>query len=114
MGCSGKEENLSFKIKLLLNVIDMEVYPFTKKVLDLGLSEQEYQEVIDLVKQLNETFHNQLEEGLIEFESLLVQFVGMLNDKLEPEETLHALKKEGYYPSLMDTLVNIHNRIKDN
>ncbi|MFB4474924.1 DUF1878 family protein, partial [Oceanobacillus caeni] len=33
-----------------------------------------------------------------------------LNEKLNPNETIAALKKEGYYPSLMNEFTNIITR----
>ncbi len=88
----------------------MEDYPFTKLVIENQLTKQEYNEVLQLLEQLDHMYRQQAEEGLLDFQSLLIHFVGMLNEKLHPLETMRALKKEGYYPSLLKKLVSIHNK----
>lgn len=113
MGRSRNIENLSFEIKLLFRISDMKENPFTKLVIEKQLTEEEYNEIFKLLEFLNNKLEVQSEEGLLNFESLLVLFVGILNEKLNPIETLNALKKEGYYPSLIGTLLKTHENIKD-
>ncbi|MDL4842755.1 DUF1878 family protein [Aquibacillus rhizosphaerae] len=110
MGLDGEMEKLQFKVRLLLDICDMNKYPFTKIVIDSELTNDEYQGVIQLLEEINTYFINQKEEGFLNFESLLIHFVGLLNTKLNPEETMHALVKEGYYPSLMEVLITAHNK----
>ncbi|RKQ31275.1 DUF1878 family protein [Oceanobacillus halophilus] len=97
----------SFHIQLLSKIIDIDQYPFIKLMIINNISENEYEDLFQLLTQLEDTFQQQKEEGLIDFTSLLVRFAGMLNEKLDPNETIFALKKEGYYPSLMDEFTKI-------
>lgn len=102
-----KDERLPFYMHLLLKIKEIENYPFTKLVIENGLSEEEYQEIVHLLALLNEKYEIQKEEGFLDYTSLLIQFAGMLNYKLDPEETIIALKKEGCYPELMEELSKI-------
>ncbi|WP_186579166.1 DUF1878 family protein [Aquibacillus kalidii] len=110
MGSSGDLENLRLKIDLLLQISDMEQYPFTKMLLENEFSKLEYEQLIAFLNHLNDSYKSQKEEGFLDYEWLLLHFVGMLNEKLEPIKTLHALKKEGCYPSLVEVLLKIHER----
>lgn len=91
----------SFHIQLLMNVIDMDRFPFVKMVIEKKITETEYEEIFQLLQMLNEKYKQQKEDGLMNFTSLLVHFAGMLNDKLDPNATIVALKKEGYFTELM-------------
>lgn len=112
--CGGKsmkdncnKDTFQFHIQLLTNIIDMDDYPFTKLIIENSLSKQEYDDLVSLLDYLNNLYLEQKEEGLIDFTSLLVKFAGMLNEKLDPNETIFALKKEGYYPSLINEFITI-------
>ena len=114
--CGGKsmkdncnKDTFQFHIQLLTNIIDMDDYPFTKLIIENSLSKQEYDDLVSLLDYLNNLYLEQKEEGLIDFTSLLVKFAGMLNEKLDPNETIFALKKEGYYPSLINEFITILN-----
>ncbi|WP_156288797.1 DUF1878 family protein [Oceanobacillus salinisoli] len=97
----------SFHIHLLSKIIDIDAFPFIKLIIEKNITETEYEGLMQFLNQLNETYLQQKEEGLIDFTTLLVQFAGMLNEKLDPNETISALKKEGYYPSLMAEFTKI-------
>lgn len=99
--------NQSFQIQLLSKVLDSKRYPFTKLLIEKNFSKKEYDELMQLLNVLNDRYKKQKEQGLIDFTSLLIHFAGMLNEKLRPNETIDALKKEGYYPSLMDEFARI-------
>ncbi|MDC3417275.1 DUF1878 family protein [Aquibacillus salsiterrae] len=115
MGTNGKMENLLFQIKLLTQTSDLKRFPFTKLVIQHQLTEEEYEEIFHLLDKLNDEFIQQKEEGFLNFEPLLLHFVGMLTTKLNPFETIDALKKEGHYPSLMDVFLDAHKqRVKTN
>lgn len=79
-------------------------------IIEKNITEEEYKDLMDLLDDLNELYMEQREEGLVDFTTLLVRFAGMLNEKLEPNETISALKKEGYYPSLMSEFTKIISR----
>jgi len=106
------KDTFQFHIQLLTNIIDMDEYPFTKLIIENSLSKQEYDKVMSLLDDLNKLYVEQKEEGLLDFSSLLIKFAGMLNEKLDPNETIFALKKEGYYPSLINEFITIlHERM---
>ena len=71
-------------------------------MIDKEIDQVEYEVLFQLLHDLNTRFHKQKREGLLDYTSLLVHFAGMLNEKLHPDETILALKKEGYYEALMD------------
>ncbi|MBU8790379.1 MULTISPECIES: DUF1878 family protein [Bacillaceae] len=106
----GKCDTSSFHIQLISKVINLNRYPFIRLIIENNISEKEYNDLMELLNGLNQTYHQQKEEGLIDFTTLLVRFAGMLNEKLNPNETIAALKKEGYYPSLMNEFTNIITR----
>ena len=90
-----------------MNMIDMNCYPFTKLVIEKNLTQKEYNELFDLLTNLNKTYQSQKEQGLLNFSSLLVHFAGMLNEKLSPTETMKALKEEGLFVELINEFLNI-------
>ncbi|GAA0596140.1 hypothetical protein GCM10009001_10300 [Virgibacillus siamensis] len=100
-------ETLSFHLQLLSRVINMEHYPFIKLVVENNITHGEYRQLMQLLTELNSRYETQKEEGLLDFTPLLVHFAGMLNEKLDPNTTIFALKKEGYYPSLIDAFINV-------
>ncbi|HEX6593584.1 MAG TPA: DUF1878 family protein [Bacillota bacterium] len=99
--------NTTFHLQLLLQTMNIEQYPFIKLIIINNLSSQEYEELFMLLEQLNEMYKVQKEEGLLDFTSLLIHFAGMLNQKLDPTETIYALKKEGHFPNLMEEFMQI-------
>lgn len=103
----GKCDTSSFHIQLISKVINLNKYPFIRLVIEHNITEKEYTDLMEMLNQLNQTYYQQKEEGLIDFTTLLVKFAGMLNEKLAPNETIAALKKEGYFPSLMNEFTNI-------
>ncbi|MFC3040686.1 DUF1878 family protein [Virgibacillus xinjiangensis] len=103
-------ETTTFHLHLLSKVIDLAKYPVIRLVIENNISREEYEELFQLLEELDEKYASQKKEGLLDYSSLLVHFVGMLNEKLEPHETIRALKKEGYYPSLLSEFVYIMQR----
>jgi len=107
MADSKQIDTQAFHIQLLSRIIDMNQYPLTKLMIEKNISRNEYRELLDMLHKLNKNYERQKEEGFLDFTSLLVHFAGMLNEKLQPGETIKALKKEGYFPSLMDEFARI-------
>ncbi|RYG72903.1 DUF1878 family protein [Lentibacillus lipolyticus] len=85
----------------------MEQYPFIRMIIENNISKQEYDELFELLENLNKQYKAQKKDGLLDFTSLLLHFAGMLNAKLHPDKVIIALKKEGYYPSLMNEFMRI-------
>ncbi|MEN1970267.1 DUF1878 family protein [Lentibacillus sp. N15] len=104
-----KHDTAHFHLQLLSKLIDMRQYPFIKLVIKHNITQEEYRELLGQLHRLNEQYAMQKEEGFLDFSSLLVQFAGMLIEKLDPTKTIFALKKEGYFPSLMDEFIKIMN-----
>lgn len=100
----------AFHVQLLMKRIDMNDYPLTKITIEHELSWEEYEELFQLLQKLDEIYQVQKEEGLLDFTILLVQFAGMLNEKLGPHETITSLKTEGYFPELMGEFIKIIQR----
>lgn len=97
----------SFQLKLLLEVEEINKYPFKKLVIERELTEQEYNETLTLLQTLTDTYEKDAELGLIDHSALLIHYAGMLCYKLPVEETLYALDKEGLYPALTKKLIDI-------
>jgi len=98
---------LSFHLHLISDLISADDFPFTKLVIDKGLSELEYNELFQMLEELNRSYIRQKEEGLLDYTCLLVQFAGMLNFKLHPDQTMLALKQQGLYTELMEEFIGI-------
>ena len=103
----------SFHIQLLAQTIDIQKFPLTKLIIDHHVTEEEYESLFHLLQQLEKQYEVQKEEGFVEFTSLLVHFAGMLTQKLPPNQTIYALKKEGYYPSLMNEFIQLIEQDRD-
>lgn len=107
MADSKQSSDQAFQIQLLSKTLDQKRYPFTKLIIERNVTKQEYENLFCLLEQLNDRYQKQKEAGLLDYTSLLIHFAGMLNEKLQPNETIYALKKEGYFPSLMDEFIHI-------
>lgn len=107
-------DEFSFQIQLLLDIVEIKNYPFTKLVIERSFMEDEYQELLRQLEELNGDYLFQKEQGFLNFSSLLVNFAGMLNEKLLPEETILALKSEGIYIEMMDEFIRVmENEFQD-
>ncbi|HEY4600076.1 MAG TPA: DUF1878 family protein [Cerasibacillus sp.] len=104
------QNKTAFHLQLIMQLIDMEKFPLTKLLIEKNVSEQEYVDFMQLLQQINQDYQEQKDEGLLDFTSLLIQFVGMLNEKLSPNETILALRQEGYYIDLMNEFISLLNK----
>ncbi|NWO13927.1 DUF1878 family protein [Virgibacillus sp.] len=109
----NEAETVAFHLHLLSKIIDKEAHPFTKLIIEQGVTEDEYNHLIRLLDLLEDQLKKQKNAGLLDFSSLLVHFAGMLTEKLAPHQTIYALKKEGYYPSLMNEFLKIMENLGD-
>ncbi|KGX92604.1 hypothetical protein N781_14835 [Pontibacillus halophilus JSM 076056 = DSM 19796] len=104
----GKEvEQLDFYIRLLVSMEQFEQYPFTRMIIQNGLNEEEYQELLRLLERLNAELVNLKHDGMMDFTKLLIHFAGMLNVKLHPDEVMDALISQQMYVDLMKTFKHI-------
>ncbi|MGP4106582.1 DUF1878 family protein [Virgibacillus sp. L01] len=107
MDNSERNETSAFHLCLLANVINMERFPLIKLIVENDISRTEFEELMTLLEMLDSQLEKQKEEGFLDYTGLLVHFAGMLNKKLYPDETIFALKKEGYYPSLVNEFIKV-------
>lgn len=97
-----KYETLSFHVHLLLQMSELKNYPFRCMIVQKGISQQEYSELMSQIDKINNIYLDQKESGMLDFTSLLIEFAGMLNEKLHPDETIKAMIIEGVYTDLMN------------
>ena len=95
-----KLQRLEFYQEILLSVMN-NAYPFYALIINYELSKSEVEDIYLLCTKLNNELKKQKEEGFVTFLPLLTHFVGMLNYKLEPHETIDALYKQNIYRDLM-------------
>jgi hypothetical protein len=97
-------EQLEYYQQLLIQMVDVQKYPFYKMVMREKLSKSEVNEVFALCEALSKKYEEQTKIGFVTFSSLLTHFVGMLNVKLNPEETIDVLYEQNLYTPLMKKL----------
>ncbi|MFA1819076.1 DUF1878 family protein [Virgibacillus oceani] len=102
-----KDETASFHVQLLSKILNLDDYPVVKLVIENNLSKAESEKLFHLLTRLNNQYEIQKEEGFLDFTPLLVEFAGMLNEKLDPDQTISALAEEGHYPALMKEFTRI-------
>ncbi|ASK60870.1 hypothetical protein CFK37_00925 [Virgibacillus phasianinus] len=107
MGYDDEKDAMSFHIKLLSRLVDVNHYPLVKLVIEKNMTKGEYSELFCLLQTLEEKYEIQKEEGFLDYTSLIVHFAGMLNEKLDPNETIYALEQEGYFPHLIKEFIKI-------
>lgn len=100
-----KIAKLEFHQALLLEMIGETNYPFYKLVIEAGLSKEEMEDVFQLCETLTKIFEEQKEYGFVYFSSLLTDFAGMLNPKLDVKKTINALYNQKLYVPLMERLL---------
>lgn len=97
-------KKLEYHQKLILEMIHSSEFPAYEMIIKKDLSEEEVQQVFGLCEDLIVQYEQEKEEGFVYFTPLLTQFVNLLNDKLDPEETIDAFLCQGMYRPLMDVL----------
>ncbi|GAB3790187.1 DUF1878 family protein [Virgibacillus kimchii] len=103
----AKDETASFHVQLLSKILNLDNYPVVKLIIENNLTKEESEELFLQLNKLNERYEQQKEEGFLDFTPLLVEYAGMLNEKLDPDQTILALQQEGHYPALMREFSNI-------
>ncbi|RWZ55227.1 DUF1878 family protein [Halobacillus fulvus] len=98
------QHSTEFHIRLLMEIEEMDHYPFHKMIVRHKLTEKEYQETLALLEELNTTYEEDEREGLLDHSGLLIHFAGMLSVKLPIEETIQALYEQRLYPALIQVL----------
>ncbi|MFQ3543780.1 DUF1878 family protein [Halobacillus rhizosphaerae] len=100
-------ESCHFHLQLLLKGVELHQFPFTRLVIERGVTEEEYTHTLHLVEELHSNYEKDRSEGLVDYTPLLLHFAGMLTCKLPIKDTLIALREEGIYPALAKELLQI-------
>ncbi|MFN7249260.1 MAG: DUF1878 family protein [Anaerobacillus sp.] len=101
---------LEFYQEILLEIMDNS-YPFYTLIIKHQLSKGEVEEIYFLCEKLNNEYKKQKEEGFVTFLPLLTQFVGMLNYKVDPHQTINALYMQDIYRELMKEFLDLVKKI---
>ncbi|TYR79002.1 DUF1878 family protein [Priestia megaterium] len=109
----SRVSRLEYYIKLLAGTPEKEAKPFIELVVQKELTKREVEEVLILCEEIKEEYIEQKAEGLTDFVPLLTQFVGMLNYKLTPRETVQSLIHQSSYKDVMSELFEIIQWIRD-
>ncbi|WP_163537136.1 DUF1878 family protein [Gracilibacillus sp. YIM 98692] len=108
MGLEKEVKKQKFHIQLLTSICDMDQYPFIHLLFQQDITEQEYNELMNILAELYDRFLEYQEEGFMNYEKLLIHFVGQLSPKLDPEKTMQALIKEERYIEMVNELLLLH------
>ncbi|MFP7168737.1 DUF1878 family protein [Terribacillus sp. 7520-G] len=103
-----KKSTLSFHLQLIAETGVLDKYPFRKLLIERDINEEEYASVLEMLQRLNRLYKEQKEEGLLDYTSLLLEFVGMLPEKLYYWDVLLALREEKQddtYKDLVNELI---------
>ncbi|MFC4403177.1 DUF1878 family protein [Gracilibacillus xinjiangensis] len=103
-----------FHIHLLLSISNIDSHPLVRLLVESGVTEKEYQMLLKMLDELAQTFSEWKLEGYLNYEQLLIRFVGGLCEKLDPEQTMLALRDEGMYEDLIKEFIQIHFKYKKN
>jgi hypothetical protein len=101
---------LEFYQEILLAILDNS-HPFYALIVYHQLSKQDVEEIYLLCEKINKEYKKQKEEGFVTFLPLLTHFVGMLNYKLDPYQTINALYKQNIYRDLMKEFQSLVTKI---
>ncbi|ASS89379.1 DUF1878 family protein [Aeribacillus pallidus] len=97
-------ETLEYYMSLFMKMMNIEMYPFYKLVMEKGLMKEEIEEVFRICDELEKEHKEQKAQGFVYFENLLTLFAGQLTPKLDVNETIDALYLQGLYTELMKDL----------
>ncbi|MFP7494844.1 DUF1878 family protein [Terribacillus saccharophilus] len=89
-----KKSTLSFHLQLIAETGVLDKYPFRKLLIERDINEEEYAAVVEMLQRLNKLYKEQKQEGLLDYTSLLLEFVGMMPQKLHYWDVLLALREE--------------------
>lgn len=94
-------EQAEYYVGLLFNMIDEDKCPFYSLIIKRKVRKQEIERLLCKCEQMNEQYIIEKQEGLLLFDSLLVQFEKALPEGLGIEETAEALDRQGLFQPLM-------------
>lgn len=100
-------EKLEYYQSLLMEMVDHHKKPFYSLVIRANLTKEEVEELLKLCESLSNKYEKQKAEGLVIFTPLLTEFAGMLNPKLNVDQTIEAMLKQNMFIPLMSQLKSI-------
>ncbi|NLP49953.1 DUF1878 family protein [Bacillus sp. RO1] len=95
-------ETLEFYVELLIKQMDRTRYPWDYLIMLGRLSKKDVQNLYKACEDLSKEMEKQKAEGFVTFSPLLIQFRQALPEDLPLEDTISALRTQGYYVPLMD------------
>ncbi|OIK12370.1 hypothetical protein BIV60_16365 [Bacillus sp. MUM 116] len=95
---------LEYHQKLLLTMINNPKQEFYRMIIEIGLSEQEVREFMQICDELSIKMEEQKAEGFINFQPLFTEFLYLLPEKLDYKEVILACSSQGLYLPLMSEL----------
>ncbi len=100
---------LEYYMELLMKQMDLTRFPWDGLIIRVRLTRREVEFIYNTCETLSMEMEKQKAEGFVTFSPLLIQFREALPSSLPWEETIHALRSQGLYTSLMD---EFHKLIK--
>jgi hypothetical protein len=97
-------KKIEYHQQLLFDMIQTQSFPAYRLIVKNDLSEEEVEEIFQLCEKLSTQYEQQKEEGFVYFIPLLTQFIDLLNNKLDPVETINAFLGQEIYVPLMEIL----------
>ncbi|MFD1739117.1 DUF1878 family protein [Bacillus salitolerans] len=94
-------ERLEYYQTLILQMVDLNKWPFYALVMKRQIAEKDVQQIFTLSEELLELYFQQKEEGLLVFSQLLEVFERSLPDGLTVLETVDAMHRQQLYTPLM-------------
>lgn len=103
-------EQAEYYVGLLFNMIDEDKCPFYSLIIKRKVRKQEIERLLLKCEQMNEQYIIEKQEGLLLFDSLLVQFEKALPEGLRIEETAEALDRQGLFQPLMQEFLRMMSK----
>ncbi|MBM7620770.1 hypothetical protein JOC95_002625 [Bacillus tianshenii] len=107
---SSMEERLAkleYHMELLLKQINMDRFPFDALVVQHNIGREDVRQLMSICERLSIEMEKQKAEGFVTFAPLLTEFHHKLHHELPLEKTIHAMKSQGMYESLMDAFLKL-------
>ncbi|MEA3322303.1 MAG: DUF1878 family protein [Bacillota bacterium] len=100
-------ETLEFYVELLIKQMDRTRYPWDYLIMLGKLSKKDVRNLYNVCEKLSKEMEKQKAEGFVTFSPLLIQFRQALPKDLPLEDTISALRTQGYYVPLMDAFQRV-------
>jgi hypothetical protein len=101
MDLKGKLELMEYHIQLLLRSVNIREFPLEAYIIKNKLSETEVENILITCERLTEKLNEQKKEGLMWFETLLIEFQHELPSSCNINELISVLISKGMFIDLM-------------